>query len=248
MSYKKPKILIYDIETSPNIGYTWGTWEQNVIELIQQRQMISVAWKWLGEKEVYVKALCDFPGYKKNKNDNTALVKFFHKIICEADISIAHNGISFDDKRVNTDFIRCGLEPPPPRKSIDTLRVARAHFDFNSNRLNDLGQFLGVGKKVRHSGFSLWKGCLEGDPKSWDLMKRYNKGDITLLEKVYLKLRPWMPRHPNLSHYTGLWGCPVCQSKDFKPKGWRYLATGRKQRYKCDKCSHKFVGRIIHKG
>jgi hypothetical protein len=57
-----PTVLLYDLETSPNIGYTWGTRETDVIKIIHPRQIISIAWKWLGETEVKVLSLPSFPG------------------------------------------------------------------------------------------------------------------------------------------------------------------------------------------
>ena len=32
----KQRILLFDIETSPLISYTWGIWEQDVIEVKEE--------------------------------------------------------------------------------------------------------------------------------------------------------------------------------------------------------------------
>ena len=239
------RILLYDLETSPLIGYTWTTWETNVIKIIRQRQIISFAYKWLGEKEVHVKALCDYPGYKKDKNNNLALVKDLYKLFCEADICIAHNIKRFDDKRSMTDFIRHKLPPPPPHKQVDTLEFARSKFDFTSNKLDDLGDFLGVGRKVKHPGFEMWEGCLAGEKWAWDLMKKYNKQDVALLEAVYLRLRPYMMRHPNVGWYGPDRGCPVCNSVNLKPRGFSVSASGRRPRFICADCGKWCAGAKI---
>ena len=55
-----PRILIYDLESAPNVGYTWRKWDQNVIEFVQEWYILTVAWKWLGEKKVYVEGLPDY--------------------------------------------------------------------------------------------------------------------------------------------------------------------------------------------
>jgi len=234
---EQAKILLYDIETSPNIAYIWGKYEQNALgDFIQERKMISVAWKWLGEKKVHVIALPDFPGYKKDMDDNSKLVKKFYDVFCQADIVIGHNVRSFDNKMINADFIRCGLNPPAPYKSIDTMKVARRHFRFNSNKLDDLGKMLCGDSKVQHTGFKLWRDCLAGKPDAWAMMKRYNKQDVALLEKVYLKLRPWMTQHPNLNEYTRQANCPGCGSPDLTEQGHRYTLAGKKKRYKCNGC------------
>jgi hypothetical protein len=240
------RILLLDVETSPNIGYTWGTWEQNVIKVIQQRQIICFAWKWLGDKETQVLALPDFPAYRRNRQDNRALIHEFHALISKADIAVGHNIDGFDDKRANTDFIRHGLPPPPPHKTIDTLKIARSKFGFNSNRLDDLGEFLGIGKKVKHWGFELWERCMQGDPEAWALMKKYNRGDIDpLLEGVYLKFRPWMTNHPNLNKPDGHVGCPVCRSVRFKRHGWNRNKWGTAPRFQCLDCRKCFSGTLV---
>lgn len=242
---REPKVLIWDLESSPNLSYTWGVWEQNVIKVKEHRQVICVGWKWLHEKKIHCKALPDFVGYKKNPKDNSKLVKHFYDVLCTADISIAHNGIKFDDKMMNVEFIKHGLKPPPPRKSLDTLRVSRSTFGFNSHRLNDIGEFLGIGKKVPNPGFAMWLGCLNGEKKSWDLMKRYCKGDIILLQNWYLACRPWMKNHPDLTNYTGDWACPTCESSNVQLRGSVYLKSGAKQRYQCKACGSWSTGKLI---
>src|ERR1017187_4133103 len=86
----RSKILLYDIESSPNIGYTWGKWEQNVIEFVEERQGICFSWKWLGDKETHFLGLPDFPGYKKDPRNNRALIIRLHELFEEAEIIIGH--------------------------------------------------------------------------------------------------------------------------------------------------------------
>ena len=38
------KILFYDLETSPNVSYTWGKWEQNVIAFKKEWELLSFAY------------------------------------------------------------------------------------------------------------------------------------------------------------------------------------------------------------
>lgn len=236
------KILLYDVESSPNIGFCWGKYEQNMIEFVKERQIISVAWKWLGEKEIHVLALPSFKGYKKNRDDNKALIMRLHELISRADIAIAHNVDNFDDKMANTDFILNGLPPPPPHKTVDTLKVARQKFRFNSNKLDDLGERLGLGRKVEHRGFKMWLGCLNGDMKSWKELMAYNVGDIVLLEKIYLKLRPWMTNHPDVNALDGHVGCPGCKGVNMQRRGWGVLRGGRRQRFQCMDCGKWSLG------
>ena len=228
--------MVLDIESFPNQSWTWGKWEQNVIAFVREKMMCSVAWKWLGEKKVHCLALPDFPGYNPKKYNNSLLVEKFYKEYIKADVVIAHNAFRFDEPMLRSEFIKNGLKPPPPHKVIDTLRIARQQFKFNSNKLDDLGELLGVGRKVQHEGFGLWLGCMEGNMRSWKKMIRYNIQDVKLLENVYLSIRSWATNHPNLNDYSGEKYCPGCQSKNLFLQGFRVTASGKKQRYQCKDC------------
>lgn len=247
MNFEYPKILEYDVETTPLKSWTWGTYNINVIKVIEPSRIISIAWKWLGQKRIYCKALPDYKSYKRNPKCNKQLLKEFNSVIDSADIAIAHNIVKFDDRKVNTGIIKNKLEVPSPHKIIDTLQVARSRFAFHSNRLDDLGEYLGIGRKVKHPGFSMWEGCMDGDPASWELMKKYNKGDITLLEGVYFALRPWVKNHPNLTLYTRKPGCPRCLSEKWTWIGYEYLTVSKHNMYKCDDCSGSFTMHYVNR-
>ena len=170
-----PKILFIDIETSPNIAYVWGKYEQNTLgDYLQERMIISVAWKWLGKSKVESMCIPDFYGYKKSPTKNKKLIEKLHSLFCAADIIVAQNGDNFDTKMANTEFIQYGLTPPPPYKTVDTLKIARSKFRFNSNKLDDLGNRLGLGRKIHTGGFNLWVDCLRGKKEAWDKMVKYN--------------------------------------------------------------------------
>lgn len=240
------KVLLFDIETSPNIAYVWGKYEQDALgDFIKERQIISVAWKWLGEKEVHVLAMPMLKTYKRDPDNNKALVLRLHELMCRADVVVGHNVDSFDDPMSNLEFLLQGLTPPPPHKTVDTLKFARHKFRFNSNKLGDLGARLGLGKKVHTGGFALWAGCLRGDPKSWERMMRYNKGDVSLLEKVYLKMRPWMTSHPDMNAVDSHVGCPICRGTRLQRRGWSILSGGRCMRFQCLDCGKWSRGKLM---
>ena len=229
-SNKPVKILIYDLETAPLLGYSWGKYEQDIIEFEKSWYILCFAYKWLGGK-TKVLALPDFKTYKKNPEDDKELVKELWKLFDEADITIAHNNSDFDYKKSNTRFIENGLTPPSPYKVVDTLQVARRHFKFPSNRLDDLGKDLGVGRKIE-VGYSVWRDCLRGKPSAWRKMKRYNKNDVDLLYRMYEKLKPWMKETITRNHDA----CPKCNSKSLVFNGWRQTTGRRYQRLRCNNC------------
>lgn len=226
---RQPKVLLYDIETSPNLGYVYGKYQQDVIQFEKEWDLLAFAFKWMGSRAV--------EGYAQDEYTEEELVYILHDLLDQADVVIAHNGDRFDQKMSNTKFLEYGLEPPQPYKSIDTLKVARKYFRFTSNRLGDLGEKLGVGSKVQLGGFAVWLACMNGDQAAWNKMKRYNKQDVKLLEEVYYKLRPWIDNHPPMNIYSGKEdGCPKCMGTRLHSRGTKVTKTAEYQRFQCQDC------------
>lgn len=228
---------LFDIETAPSLGFYFDLWrEGNIVSTEKNWYMLSFSIKKLGASKIQTFALPDFKGYKKDKEDDRLLVQKLWEFFDKGDILIGHNLDGFDVKKANARFLYHRFAPPSPYKTIDTLKVARAKFKFDSNRLDALARSLGFGSKLPHNGFETWKGCMLGDPKSWAIMKRYNEQDVVLLEKVYLALRPWMTNHPNVNLESRIDGCPKCGSTRVVKEGHRYTMTGVVQKYSCLDC------------
>jgi len=234
----KQKVLLFDIETAPNLGSYFELWKEgNILWTFQHWYILCFAYKWLGEKETYVLALPDFKTWKKDKTNDFELVQKLHELFNQAEIIIAQNGDKFDIRKVNARFIKWGLEPPQPYKTIDTLKIAKKYFKFDSNKLDDLGDYLNIGRKIRTEK-GLWKDCMEGDLKAWKYMKDYNIQDVILLEKVYLKLRCWNNSPPNMNLVLGgFTNCPKCGSEHTQKRGFGINGTTIYQRYQCMNCS-----------
>lgn len=232
----KPKILFFDIETSPNLSYTWGKYEQDVIGFEREWYMLTFAYKW-GDGKTQAFALPDFKLYRKDPTNDLELVRKLWELFNEADVIVGHNGDRFDIRKANSRFLFHGFLPPEPFKTIDTLKVARKYFALNSNRLDDLGNLLSVGRKVETGGFKLWLGCMNGDSSSWKTMVKYNKHDVDLLYRVYQKLQGWITNHPNVNLYGEQSdSCPVCGGKHIQKRGFGYTKLGKYQRYQCLEC------------
>lgn len=242
---KRARVLLYDIETSPNLGWIWGKYEQNVIAYEEEWHILCFAYKWLGEKKTHVVALPDFKLYKKDPSNDYEVVKRLHELFNEADIVIAHNGNKFDQKKSQARMLFHGMQPPSPYHQIDTMMVARKYFNFNSNSLNDLGDMLKLGTKVETGGFKLWLGCMNGVKSSWDKMKKYNKQDVVLLEKVYLAMRGWIKPHPAMNLMEGkLNSCPNCAGTDIRKNGTYYNKVSKVQVWHCTNCGANPRSRI----
>lgn len=231
------KIAAYDIETSPIIGYTWGLWEQNVVDTKEEWRILAFSYKWIGDAKTHVYALCDFPLYKKDPKNDYAIVEKLWQLFNEADIILGHNSDEFDNKKVFARFIKHGFKPPTPYKTIDTKKIAKRYFKFDSNKLDNLGKYLDLGSKLKTGGFDLWLGCMAGNRKDWALMKKYNKQDVVLLEKVYLKMLPYITNHPNLNLLNGTThNCPNCGSPKTIKRGFAMTRVSKCQRLQCNDC------------
>jgi hypothetical protein len=224
------KLLFFDLETSPTVSYHWhGKHEQEIIEIIEEPYILTFAYKFKGGG-VKASSLLDFSGDKETKKRK--LVEKLHEVMSSADVVVAHNGNQFDCKWANTEFVHYNLAPIKPVKQIDTLTIARGKFNFNSNHLNDLGKFLGLGQKVETGGFQLWKGVMNLDRGATRKMVKYNKNDVCLLEKVYEKLVPWATNTPYL--HEGM-VCPKCGGS-VQFRGAYVTKTQRGKRYQCSSC------------
>lgn len=242
---RKPKVLFFDIETAPNRMLAWQTFQTDAVKVESSWYMLAWSAKWQGGKQV-TKCLADYPGYDPTSEDDKALVTELWELLDKADIVIGHNGDRFDIKKTNARCIIHGLNPPEPYKTVDTLKVAKRHFAFHSNRLNELGKVLGVGQKVSTGGFELWDACMRGDLKAWNRMKKYNAQDVRLLEAVYERLKPWIGSHPNIALMSGLEsGCPNCGGTDLVHRGFAYTRTGKSRRYRCKVCGAYSSGKHV---
>lgn len=229
---KRMKILLLDIETAPNKVYAWGLWGQNIAisQIVEPGYTICFAAKWSDRKKVYFNSV--------HKSSAEVMVKEMHSLLSEADAIITYNGNKFDLPTMNREFVSFGIDPPEPYKSIDLYRTVRKQFRFVSNKLDYVCQQLGLGSKVEHTGMQLWKDCMDGCPKAWKLMERYNKRDVTILESLYEKLLPWIDTHPHHALYLDD-DAPICRncgSDRIIKEGYAYTNLGKYQQYSCKTC------------
>lgn len=235
----RPKTIIWDTEVSTALVRGYGNkWDFRYVKEVRPQELMSYSWKELGSKTVHFVHMHKF----KNQHD---FVKSLADLLNSADITIAHNGINFDDKMANTFFIRNGIDRPSPSKSIDTLRVARRKFKFPSNSLGDLGEYLGLGGKESVAYSELEDKFLEGNKKAIKLMKKYNDRDVTLLEAIYKKLLPYIDNHPNMGVYMREEGvCAHCGSTNLNRRGEAYRVTGSVVQWFCKDCKSWSYDRV----
>lgn len=230
------RTLLLDIETAPNKVYSWGMYDQNIAmnQVVETSYVMCWSAKWLGTRGVMFDSV--------KTSSRVRMLGKMHKLLDEADVVVHYNGLKFDIPVLNKEFIKAGYAPPAPYKQVDCLKEVRRLFRFEINKLDFVVQALKIGAKVEHEGFTLWVKCMEGDPVAWKKMERYNRQDVKLLEALYLRLRPWMNRHPNAGAHDDIECCPKCGSEKYQQRGWAVTQMMKYRRYQCQKCGGWFRG------
>jgi len=230
---KLPKILIFDLESSPMISFHFGHWKQNIglDQVIHNPILLTWSAKWLFSPEIISDSIT--PDEVLNFDDKRITVSLW-KIINEADILVAHYGQKFDEPLMNARFLINGLPPVSPYVSIDTKAVASRQFKFPSNKLDALAIYFGFDRKLP-TDFMLWRRCMEGSAEAIEEMLKYNEQDCFLLEEIYLKLRPYIHAHPNVGLYleSDTPVCSNCGCDDLKYESNYYTQTGIYDVYRC---------------
>lgn len=233
-----PRIVIWDVETTHNLAAIFRLFEDYTSHenILQERYVVCAAWKVLGEKTVHaVSTLDDHRLFARDPHNDAHVIKTLHRVLSDADAIVAHNGDSYDIKFTEGRILAQGLPPLPPIPSIDTLKVAKSRLLLNSNKLDYLGRYLGLGKKIPTRN-ELWLRVLQGDKAAIREMVRYNKYDVTLLEQVFLKLRPYAANHINRQLFGQREGCPRCGSTHVQSRGVHRAIARNYVRWQCQAC------------
>lgn len=251
------KRLVYDIEVSPALGFFYPPfYKTHILKMEQPQILMSISWGWVGEYEttksgrikkdkdgnkvpkIYNAKLNDFAArYKKDKLDDYDLTKILHRIQNEADVVIGFNNRRFDDKMANYYYIKHNLPPVRPFKTVDLFSVAKGYFKNPANGLDFISKQMGYEGKTEVKVGQLWYDCLiNGDVKSWDLMKEYNNGDIIATLQVYEKYLPFIRNAPNAGLYSGKQGvCAKCgKPGTLQSRGTKQRVSGPVRWYWCN--------------
>jgi len=236
-----PRILVFDIETTPMKSWHWKCYDECIspAQVILETKVLCFAAKWLGEELVMF-------GRKKGASDR-AVCKQIWDLFNEAEIVVGHNCQKFDAPTMSSRWIQHGALPPPPYKVVDTLKIAKGVGKFGINKLDYLGRYLKIGKKTEHEGFDLWLRCMANDPEAWARMEMYNINDVLLTEELYIKLRPWDKKHPNIGIMYADDATPRCvccgSAAIVEISKASYTAAGVYPSFRCGSCGKVMRGR-----
>jgi len=238
------KILVIDIETSPHLSFHWRRFKENIPPeyTVEESRVLCFAAKWVGEHDVHFHA--EWEGGHK------AMMKHAHTLLDEADAVVHFNGMKFDIKRLNTEFLLLGFDEPSPFKQIDLYLQSKKHFAFSSGKLKHILERLALTEKDPVGArMDLWIRTLSGDKEARRDMRKYNIQDVLSTEELYNYMLGWLRPHPN-------WGlfiddvedaespvCPNCGSREVIKKGVEHTQVRSYQRWKCKACGKHSRGR-----
>lgn len=237
------KVLLFDLETSPLLVRIWSLWQNgvNIDDIVEDWTLLCFSAKWLFEKDVISHVLT-----KKEliARDDNRIVKELWNLMDTADIIIAHNAERFDIRKSNSKFLKHELNLPSSYQVIDTLKHVKKRINLTSNKLDYIARYLGIdGKMVTPSG--MWRKVMENDYDMLLEMDKYCQQDVLCLEKVYLKLRPYIQPHPNLGLHIqdNVHSCPSCGSQNLVWEKGKVYTTNANQyhAFRCGDC--KSIGR-----
>lgn len=229
MAKSNPKILVLDIETKPATAYVWRMWKENigVEQIIDPGGTICFCGKWLGKR--------GHEFYSDWDDGHEEMIKQAHRMISEADAVVTYNGDKFDLPKLQGEFLRYDLDPPPPPTSIDVIKTIRK-MGFATARLAYVGPLLRVGDKIKNEGFPLWKAVMEGDARAQKRMEKYCVQDVKLLAELYECVKPYIKNHPHLGSKDGATTCGACGSDHLQSRGTRRTKSFMIQRMQCQSC------------
>ena len=233
------KRLFFDIETSPMVVYSWRIgYNLNISydQIINDWNIICICYKWENDDKVY------FLKWNKEHSDKQMLIDFI-KVANTANELIGHNGDRFDIKKIRTRCIYHRIPMFPKYRTLDTLKKARSGFAFNSNKLDAIAKFLGVGAKMEHEGFDMWVKCMNNDETALNNMIEYCMQDVVVLEDVYTAMQHYIKpnSHSGVANGGKKYSCPICICDEIELIKNDVTEKGTISRVvRCKKCNHVY--------
>lgn len=243
-----PRILVFDIETSPHLGWFWGLFKQNIRpdQIKEPSRIICFAAKWLGEKKIIFRS--------EYHHGQPEMLRTLFALLDEADVTVTYNGDKFDLKRANKEFRLAGLGEPSPSLSIDMYKIIKKREAWPSHQMGYIAEELGLSQKMKHHGFLLWREAMgdfgeERQRKAWNIMRRYNRQDLKPTEDLFHEYRAdvalpaaglWQEPVADLAAPIPPCPNPLCADGHVTRQGFRRTKTRRYPQYQCQSCGKWF--------
>jgi hypothetical protein len=180
MSYRTTaNILYFDLEVSKSQFFSYGAKVPskylNIEDMTREYYIICWSASYVGSNTIW--SDCVTPEEALAWNDKRILGRL-RELIEAADLIAGHNVDAYDKKRSNTRFLLNEYEPLTDKKTLDTLKIARSKFAFESNKLDYISQRLGLRPKDDIRNRDWLKIVTTGDEATLKKVHRYCRGDV----------------------------------------------------------------------
>lgn len=237
------KVLFLDLEVSASVVAAFSMFKHfsTPDHIIQFPYVLTYAANWLHKPmdEIESYGLSDFELFKEDHRNDKALIEKLWVLFDEADIVVIQNE-GFDRGWATQRFAYHGLPEPSPYRVLCTLKGLKKAMSLPSNSLGYSTKYFSLGhNKLQHEGIGLWIRCMDGDVEAFEKMLEYNRGDIPTLRELYLKVRAYIPNHPNVALYFAddVPRCGVCGSDSLeKLDKLAYTNLSSFEAYRCTCC------------
>jgi hypothetical protein len=242
---KPPAVLYFDIETTGIIllGWRLGKTNLSIDQIIKNPQVFCISWAWNDGKIQH--AQFDQNKYQILKKDDDAdyeLLKNFVEMARDADVIVGHNGKNFDIAFLRSRLIKHRLPDFAPML-IDDTYLSTKGIDTVSHKLDYLGDYLDVGKKMEHGhGAEWWVELARGNKQILKKFLKYCDIDVDRLRKIYKILKPYTGSSLNLAvFYERPDICPTCGSTRTPIiRHYKYTRVGKFPQFQCHDCGKYF--------
>ena len=216
------KILFYDIETfgmdfNADVGF-----------------IMAISYKWQGDKKITTLLRTNPRDSAQAAMNDKELLKQFIPAYEAADLIVTWNGVSFDNRFVQTRMLKHRLGYLPPAPQEDGLRTARQALKMRRS-LENVGKFFGLKTQKEKMDFeTIWFPAAFGDETAMKQVVKRCEADVLLLEEAYNLLAPLSRTHPNVNIIDGKpQGCPLCGKTKLQQRGTIPALRHYRIRFQC---------------
>ncbi len=197
-------ILYLDIEVSKSLYFNYGAKVPSKYlrsdDLVHEYYIICWSASYLHDDKVWKG--CVTPQEARSWTD-ASILKPIRDLMASADIIAGHNVDAFDIKKLNTRFMKNGLDPVIGKKTYDTLKIARSKLALESNKLDEILKWYGLRPKDDISNAD-WLEIVTKPTKA--VLKKVMDYNINDVENGKAVLRRFIPISGKLPYYGALTG------------------------------------------
>jgi len=233
---RMPRVLVYDIETTPVLAWIWRCGEQVVNHgqlhsEVNTTKIICITYRWLHESKA--KALI----FNLKTLDDSEIVKQFDVLVKQADVIIGKNNNRFDNKHINFRRMIHGLPAIPDWTTMsDDLEVQmRRHFNMQSYSLDYFSKLMGQSGKIKME-LQDWIDIVQfKNKKKLKKMVTYGKKDADDTAELILKVWPYVTPKFNYATHLDTACCITCGHSGITKDRIKTQSSGQVQTFWCPK-------------